>query len=126
VVATAGPSNRATIGDLMAASIAGHGFRAVIIDGRVRDVAALRGLELQVWCRGVTPVASGKAGGGRVGGEVRCAGVAVSPGDVVVADDDGVVVWPVGRVEELLELARKRLESDLERQATIAAGGELT
>jgi len=126
VVATAGPSNRATIGDLMAASIAGHGFRAVIIDGRVRDVAALRGLELQVWCRGVTPVASGKAGGGRVGGEVRCAGVAVSPGDVVVADDDGVVVWPAGRVEALLELARKRLESDLERQATIAAGGELT
>jgi 4-hydroxy-4-methyl-2-oxoglutarate aldolase len=125
VVASAGPSLRAVMGDLMAAWMAGRGFRAVIIDGRVRDVVALRGLELQVWCRGVTPVAAAKAGGGRLGGEVRCAGVAVSPGDAVIADDDGVVVWPAGRVEELLELARKRLESDLKRQAAIAAGGDL-
>ena len=50
----------------------------------------------------------------------------MSPGDVVMADDDGVVVWPAARVEELLERARKRLQSDLERQAEIAAGGGLT
>jgi len=126
VVASAGPSNRAAMGGLVANARAGRGFRAVIIDGRVRDLAELRDLELlQVWCRGVTPVAPGKAGGGQVGGEVLCAGVSVSPGDVVVADDDGVVVWPSGRVEELLELARQRLESDLQRQAEIAGGGEL-
>ncbi len=126
VVAMEGPSNRAAMGGLVAASMARRGFRAVIIDGRVRDVAELRSIELlQVWCRGVTPVAPGKVGGGHVGGEVRCAGVAVSPGDVVVADDDGVVVWPANRVEDLLERARKRLQSDLERQAEIAAGGEL-
>jgi len=70
-------------------------------------------------------VAAAKAGGGRLGGEVRCAGVAVSPGDAVIADEDGVVVWPADRIEELLGLARKRLESDLERQAAIAAGGDL-
>jgi len=123
VSASAGPSNRAAMGDLSAASMILRGFRAAIVDGRVRDVAALRTLPLQVWCRGVTPVAPGKAGGGQVGGEVRCAGVSVKPGDVVVADDDGVVVWPATRVEELLERARQRLESDLARQAEIAAGG---
>ena len=126
VVAPAGPSNRAVIGDLMGAWMAGRGFWAVILDGRVRDVAALRSLDLQVWCRGVTPVAAGRAGGGQGRGPVRCAGVAVSPGDVVVADDDGVVVWPAARVEELLERARKRLESDKARAAEIAAGGGLT
>lgn len=125
VVASTGPSNQAALGDLMAAWLVNHGFRAVIVDGRVRDVAALRGLELQVWCRGVTPVAPGKVGGGQIGGEVRCAGVAVSPGDVVVADDDGVVVWPASRVQELLVLAKARLQADLERQAEIAGGGEL-
>jgi 4-hydroxy-4-methyl-2-oxoglutarate aldolase len=125
VVAAGGPSLRALMGDLMAAWMAGRGFRAVIVDGRVRDVVALRSLELQVWCRGVTPVAAAKAGGGRLDGEVSCAGVAVSPGDAVIADEDGVVVWPAARVEELLGLARKRLESDLKRLAAISAGGDL-
>jgi 4-hydroxy-4-methyl-2-oxoglutarate aldolase len=126
VVASSTLSDRAAMGDLMAGWMMGRGFRAAIVDGKVRDVAALRTLDLQVWCRGVTPVAAAKAGGGRLGGEVLCAGVMVSPGDVVVADDDGVVVWPGAKVEELLELARKRLESDLRRQAEIAGGGELT
>jgi 4-hydroxy-4-methyl-2-oxoglutarate aldolase len=125
VVGSAGPSGRAALGDLMATSMLSHGFRAVIVDGRVRDVAALRSLNLQVWCRGVTPVAPRKKGGGQVGGVVCCAGVSVSPGDAVVADDDGVVVWPASRVEELLVRARERLESDRERQTQIAAGGEL-
>jgi len=123
IIASAASSNKAAMGDLTAASMILRGFRAAIVDGRVRDVAALRTRELQVWCRGVTPVAPGKAGGGQVGGEVTCAGVSVRPGDVVVADDDGVVVWPAARVEELLERARQRLESDLARQAEIDAGG---
>jgi 4-hydroxy-4-methyl-2-oxoglutarate aldolase len=123
IIASAASSNKAAMGDLTAASMILRGFRAAIVDGRVRDVAALRTLELQVWCRGVTPVAPGKAGGGQVGGEVTCAGVSVRPGDVVVADDDGVVVWPAARVEELLERARQRVESDLARQAEIASGG---
>jgi 4-hydroxy-4-methyl-2-oxoglutarate aldolase len=123
VVASTGPSARATMGGLMALATVRSGFRAAIIDGRVRDLAEIRSLEsLQVWCRGVTPVASLKDGGGQVGGEVRCAGVSVSPGDVVVADDDGVVVWPAARVEELLTKARARLESDRRREAEISAG----
>jgi 4-hydroxy-4-methyl-2-oxoglutarate aldolase len=125
VVAGSSGSPRAVIGDLMASWMLGRGFRAIVIDGRVRDVAALRALELQVWCRGATPVAAAKEGGGKIGGEVSCGGVMVSPGDLVVADDDGVVVWPAARIQELLERARARLASDQERAAAIAAGGDL-
>ena len=126
VIASTGPSARAAMGGLVALSMAQRGFRAVVIDGRIRDVAEIREIEgLQVWCRGLSPVAPGKQGGGQVGGEVSCAGVKVSPGDVVVADDDGVVVWPAARVQELLTKARARMESDREREAEIIAGGDL-
>jgi 4-hydroxy-4-methyl-2-oxoglutarate aldolase len=118
-------SHRAVLGDLVASWIQGRGFRAVIVDGRVRDVATLRTLELLIWCRGFTPVASEKRGGGKVGGQVDCGGVVVAPGDLVVADDDGVVVWPAPQVEDLLERARQRLLRDQERAAKIAAGGDL-
>jgi 4-hydroxy-4-methyl-2-oxoglutarate aldolase len=126
VVAPTGPSQRAVMGDLMGAWMVSRGFQGVILDARVRDVAVLRTLDLQVWCRGVTPIAAEKDGGGELGVVVRCGGVNVSSGDLVVADDDGVVVWPAARVEELLDRARKRLESDQARAAEIAAGGGLT
>ena len=125
VVAGSAGSDRAVIGDLMGRWIEGRGFRAIIIEGRVRDVAELRTLKLQVWCAGVTPIAAEKVGGGSVGRTIRCAGVEVAPGDVVVADDDGVVVWPAARAAELLERARERLDRDRERAVRIAAGGDL-
>ena len=125
VVAGSPDSDRAVIGDLMGRWIEGRGYRAIILEGRVRDVAELRTLKLQVWCAGVTPIASGKEGGGSIGGTVRCAGVEVAPGDLVVADDDGVVVWPGARVAELLERARERLDRDRDRAIRIAAGGDL-
>jgi 4-hydroxy-4-methyl-2-oxoglutarate aldolase len=125
VVAGSPASRRAVMGDLVATYLQNQGFRAVVLDGRVRDVAELRTLSLQVWCRGVSPIASSKQGGGRVGGSVACAGVTVAPGDLVVADDDGVVVWPGTRVAQLLDLALERLRKDQERAAALAAGGEL-
>ena len=125
VVAGSADSDRAVIGDLMGRWIEGRGFRAIIIEGRVRDVAELRTLKLQVWCAGVTPIASEKEGGGSVGGTIHIGGVEVAHGDVVVADDDGVVVWPAARAAELLERARERLDRDRERAVRIAAGGDL-
>ena len=125
VVAGSPVSRRAVMGDLVATYLQNQGFQAVILDGRVRDVGELRSLNLQVWCRGVSPIASTKQGGGRLGGEVECAGVTVAPGDLVVADDDGVVVWPGAMVAQLLDLALQRLRNDQERAATLAAGGEL-
>ena len=125
VVAGSADSERAVIGDLMGAWIEARGFKAVVIEGRVRDVGLLRTLKLQVWCAGVTPVAAAKQGGGSAGREVRIGGVAICPGDLVIADDDGVVVWPADRVDELIELARDRMEKDRARSVRLAEGGEL-
>jgi 4-hydroxy-4-methyl-2-oxoglutarate aldolase len=125
VVAGSADSERAVIGDLMGAWIEARGFKAVVVEGRVRDVGLLRTLRLQVWCAGVTPVAAAKKGGGSAGRTVRIGSVAISPGDLVIADDDGVVVWPADRVPELIELARDRLEKDRRRSERLAEGGEL-
>ena len=72
---------------------------AVVTDGLIRDSRAVAELGLPVWARGVTPVASRKDGIGGVGGSVVIGGVPVSDGDMVVADADGVVIWPAAEVK---------------------------
>ncbi len=107
VVAGAERSRAAVMGGNVAAELAARGFGAVIADGPVRDAAEILELGLPVWSRGTTPVRPGKHGPGSLGQAVFCAGVLVRPGDLVAADDDGIVVWPRERLQELLAAARK-------------------
>ncbi len=125
VVGGAATSRTACMGDLVAQALVVGGFRAVVTDGLVRDVAGLRAMPLAVWCRGVTPRASRKDGPSQTGLPVACAGVVVAPGDLVVADDDGVVIWPRAQVEALLGRAREKQALDESRTRAIAAGGPL-
>jgi regulator of RNase E activity RraA len=76
-------------------------------------------LGLAVWAKGTTPVASSKKGPGRVGGSVVIAGVSVNDGDLVVADADGVVVWPAAQIDELLAKAEAKQRADEERLAAL-------
>lgn len=117
VVAGASESRTAILGDLVAADLVKAGIAAVITDGLVRDSRAVAALGLPVWARGVTPIASRKDGIGAVGGAVVIGGVPVSDGDTVVADADGVVVWPAAHVATYLEVA------DAKRQADDARSG---
>ena len=117
VVAGASESRTAVLGDLVAAELLRAGVVAVVTDGLVRDSRAVAALGLPVWARGVTPVASRKDDVGSVGGGVVIGGVPDSDGDVVVADADGVVVWPVDSVEEYGAAA------DAKRQADESRGG---
>ena len=113
VVAGASESRTAVLGDLVATDLVAAGIVAVVTDGLIRDSRAVAALGLPVWARGVTPVASRKDGVGNVGGSVVIGGVPVSDGDVVVADADGVVVWPAASVADHLERAEaKRLADD--------------
>ncbi|HEX8034912.1 MAG TPA: RraA family protein [Ktedonobacterales bacterium] len=125
VVGGLATARAACMGDLIANSIAQRGCVAVVTDGLVRDVAALRALSLSVWCRGVTPRASRKEGPAWPGGLAVCAGVPIVDGDLVIADDDGVVVWPHAQIPTLIERAREKLAHDLARSNRIAAGGSL-
>jgi 4-hydroxy-4-methyl-2-oxoglutarate aldolase len=119
VVAGASESRTAVLGDLVAADLLRAGITAVVTDGLIRDSRDVAALGLPVWARGVTPVASRKDGVGSVGGTVVVGGVPVSDGDVVVADADGVVVWPAVHVEEFLSVADAKRRAD---KAKAAAG----
>lgn len=119
VVGGAAESVTAVMGDLVARSLMRAGIVAVVTDGPIRDSLAIAQLGLPVWSRGVTPVASAKAGVGHIGGGVVIGGVVVRDGDVVVADADGVVVWPAGGVPELLAKADAKRRADDERAAAL-------
>jgi 4-hydroxy-4-methyl-2-oxoglutarate aldolase len=119
VVAGAGESRTAVLGDLVAAGLLRAGIAAVVTDGLIRDSRAVAALGLPVWARGVTPVASHKDGVGSVGGRVVVGGVPVADGDLVVADADGVVIWPADRVSAYLENADAKRQADDAK----AAGG---
>jgi regulator of RNase E activity RraA len=112
VVAGAGESRTAVLGDLVAADLLAAGVVAVVTDGLIRDSRAVAALGLPVWARGTTPVASRKDGVGAVGGSVVIGGVPVHDGDVVVADADGVVVWPRADVAGCLAAADDKRRAD--------------
>ena len=119
VVGGASGSRRACMGGLVAREILVKGFDAVVTDGLVRDAADIRRTGLGVWCRGLCPIASQKRGGGQVGGAVLIGDVLVRDGDWIVADEDGIVVWPQERYGELLARAEARRASDEERERAL-------
>jgi regulator of RNase E activity RraA len=123
VVAGASESRTAVLGDLVARELLAAGVAAVVTDGLVRDSRAVAELGLPVWARGTTPVASRKDGTGRVGGDVVIGGVQVRDGDLVVADADGVVVWPAATVEDRLARADEKRRADDARLAAAGAAG---
>jgi 4-hydroxy-4-methyl-2-oxoglutarate aldolase len=121
MVAGGAESTRACMGGLMAREMRLLGFAALITDAPVRDAAEIRASGLLVWSRGLSPVAPFKRGGGQIGGEARFGAVTVRPGDVVIADEDGLVVWPQERYDDLLARAHAKMESDDERARALDA-----
>ena len=119
VVGGQSESQTATVGDLMALEIQNLGVAALITDGLVRDAGEIRELGLPVWCRGTTPTASNKRDPGQVGGTIAIGGILIHDGDLVIADEDGVVIWPKDQIEQLLTRAQAKLDADNARLARL-------
>lgn len=122
VMNTQGNTANSGFGELLAASAVKMGVRAAILDGTVRDADALQALRLPVYARGLCPNGCNKDGGGEVGAIVACGGVAVRPGDIVVADRDGVTVVPLDDAEDVAALAAAQVQREHKRLAEIERG----
>lgn len=117
VVACVGDAHCACWGELRSLAALVKGVAGVVIDGPVTDVRALRQLPLPVFCTGASAYTTRSIGEhGRVGEPVQVAGVWVQPGDLIVADDDGVQVLPEGRAWEMLGAFEQKQRQDAERR----------
>jgi 4-hydroxy-4-methyl-2-oxoglutarate aldolase len=112
LVVQAGDADYAMAGGNMCAVAKRHGIAGLVVDGVIRDLAEVRELGFPVFARGLIPVPGAKNVVAPLGKPVRCGGITVAPGDIVVADEEGIVVTPAARRDEVLLAARARVAQE--------------
>ncbi|MDN4495429.1 RraA family protein [Ureibacillus aquaedulcis] len=126
VIDAKGNRNRAVAGDFVISLAKGLGVQGFVVDGVIRDIAAIRELNFPVFSLGTSVAAGFKNGGGAVDVPIAIGGVAVHPGDYIVGDVDGVVVIPNKDAEHVANAAEEKVRKDELREIEALSRGEIS
>jgi 4-hydroxy-4-methyl-2-oxoglutarate aldolase len=112
IVVEAGDDEMAVAGGNVCAIAQRNGVAGLVVDGVIRDVVESRQNAFPVFARGASPIPAKRVGDGGMNVQIRCGGVVVNPGDIVVADEEGIVVIPRARAQEVLDKAQAKVAAD--------------
>jgi len=122
VVSTSGNTTSAVFGELMCHTAAAKKLGGIIVDGAIRDVEGITALGFPAYSRTVCPGGCDKDGPGEINIPISCGNTVVTPGDIIVGDDDGVAVVPSAHAEEVLSLVDRLMSREKKRIAEIQGG----
>lgn len=117
-----GDTNSAILGEIMTKMAILKNLSGFLIDGCIRDYAQIKNLNFPIFAKGINPKGPYKDGPGEINVPISCGGVIINPGDIIVGDEDGVVVVPIGESEEVLEKVKIKKENEDKRLKELEEG----